>query len=79
MMLLGIAAAARARAEDFYFPAQTLHALASPDLAEMGASLVEMRRKLFGVQKTLRRTDRVGRNEPCPCGSGKKYKKCHGK
>ncbi len=26
------------------------------------------------------RTDRkVGRNEPCPCGSGKKYKQCHGK
>ncbi len=22
---------------------------------------------------------KVGRNEPCPCGSGKKYKKCHGK
>jgi len=21
----------------------------------------------------------TGRNEPCPCGSGKKYKKCHGK
>ena len=21
---------------------------------------------------------KVGRNEPCPCGSGKKYKKCHG-
>jgi preprotein translocase subunit SecA len=21
---------------------------------------------------------RVGRNEPCPCGSGKKYKQCHG-
>jgi preprotein translocase subunit SecA len=28
----------------------------------------------------VRRTDedRVGRNDPCPCGSGKKYKKCHG-
>jgi len=26
------------------------------------------------------RTDRkVGRNEPCPCGSGKKFKQCHGK
>jgi preprotein translocase subunit SecA len=26
------------------------------------------------------RTDRkVGRNEPCPCGSGKKYKHCHGR
>ena len=23
-------------------------------------------------------TKEVGRNEPCPCGSGKKYKKCHG-
>jgi len=23
--------------------------------------------------------NKVGRNEPCPCGSGKKYKKCHGK
>jgi len=22
--------------------------------------------------------DRVGRNDPCPCGSGLKYKKCHG-
>ncbi|MBZ0268570.1 SEC-C domain-containing protein, partial [bacterium] len=21
----------------------------------------------------------VGRNDPCPCGSGKKYKKCHGR
>jgi preprotein translocase subunit SecA len=23
--------------------------------------------------------DKVGRNDPCPCGSGKKYKHCHGK
>jgi preprotein translocase subunit SecA len=29
--------------------------------------------------KTLRREEpKVGRNDPCPCGSGKKYKKCHG-
>ncbi|HLI81747.1 MAG TPA: SEC-C metal-binding domain-containing protein, partial [Candidatus Binataceae bacterium] len=26
-----------------------------------------------------REPDRVGRNDPCPCGSGKKYKRCHGK
>jgi preprotein translocase subunit SecA len=26
-----------------------------------------------------RRTgEKVGRNDPCPCGSGKKFKKCHG-
>ncbi|HUE38984.1 MAG TPA: SEC-C metal-binding domain-containing protein [Candidatus Binatia bacterium] len=29
--------------------------------------------------ETLKRdADKVGRNDPCPCGSGKKYKKCHG-
>jgi len=25
------------------------------------------------------RAAKVGRNDPCPCGSGKKYKKCHGR
>jgi preprotein translocase subunit SecA len=30
-------------------------------------------------QPKQRRTgEKVGRNDPCPCGSGKKYKKCHG-
>jgi preprotein translocase subunit SecA len=29
--------------------------------------------------KPVRREPKVGRNEPCPCGSGKKYKHCHGK
>ncbi|HEY1308330.1 MAG TPA: preprotein translocase subunit SecA [Vicinamibacterales bacterium] len=31
------------------------------------------------VVKTVRREEpKVGRNDPCPCGSGRKYKKCHG-
>jgi preprotein translocase subunit SecA len=32
------------------------------------------------AQETAQRRtgDKVGRNDPCPCGSGKKYKKCHG-
>ncbi|WP_261816655.1 preprotein translocase subunit SecA [Vibrio gallicus] len=30
-------------------------------------------------QQPVRNTQKVGRNEPCPCGSGKKYKQCHGK
>ncbi|HKO88793.1 MAG TPA: preprotein translocase subunit SecA, partial [Burkholderiales bacterium] len=30
-------------------------------------------------QAPVSRTPKVGRNEPCPCGSGKKYKQCHGK
>ncbi len=32
-----------------------------------------------GTEASQRRTgEKVGRNDPCPCGSGKKYKKCHG-
>ena len=29
-----------------------------------------------GKQKTVKKGNKVGRNDPCPCGSGKKYKKC---
>jgi preprotein translocase subunit SecA len=32
-----------------------------------------------GKQKTVKKGNKVGRNDPCPCGSGKKYKKCCGK
>ncbi|MFH6951619.1 SEC-C metal-binding domain-containing protein, partial [Pseudoalteromonas sp. XMcav1-K] len=32
-----------------------------------------------GAAVTVRNDAKVGRNEPCPCGSGKKYKQCHGK
>jgi preprotein translocase subunit SecA len=32
-----------------------------------------------GPQRPVRRENKVGRNDPCPCGSGKKYKKCCGR
>jgi len=32
-----------------------------------------------GATATQVRVAKVGRNDPCPCGSGKKYKKCHGR
>jgi preprotein translocase subunit SecA len=31
------------------------------------------------AEPVRRERPKVGRNDPCPCGSGKKYKKCHGK
>ena len=34
---------------------------------------------LLNTPKTQIAEKKVGRNEPCPCGSGKKYKKCCGK
>jgi len=29
-------------------------------------------------REPIRNPDKVGRNDPCPCGSGRKYKQCHG-
>ena len=29
--------------------------------------------------KSQKKSDKIGRNDPCPCGSGKKYKNCHGR
>jgi len=43
---------------------------APPDGAAPGAD---------GQQPFVRDARKVGRNEPCPCGSGKKFKQCHGK
>ena len=35
--------------------------------------------KASSEQPFVRNKPKIGRNEPCPCGSGKKYKQCHGK
>jgi uncharacterized protein YecA (UPF0149 family) len=43
----------------------------NPDLSEARANLSL-------AVKTARGTRKISRNEPCPCGSGKKYKKCCG-
>ena len=43
---------------------------------------VEKRKELYKAQKastTIVKGPKVGRNDPCPCGSGKKYKKCCGR
>lgn len=31
------------------------------------------------IKKQPKKSEKIGRNDPCPCGSGKKYKQCHGK
>ncbi len=51
------------------------------DVIAKPKQMVEHRGNVEGSDKpeTVRREEeKVGRNEPCPCGSGKKYKKCHG-
>ncbi len=49
--------------------------MSANDEAEQVAGAPEMAK----ILPHRRETPKVGRNEPCPCGSGKKYKQCHGK
>ena len=57
---------------------------------QAGAAPAEGEREMSDIQKAgqqrsqkaqpiKRDVPKVGRNDPCPCGSGLKYKKCHGK
>ncbi|AIW19774.1 preprotein translocase subunit SecA [Vibrio coralliilyticus] len=61
----------RAQAEEAARRAQAQHASAENQLSEEESN--------DGAHQPMVREERkVGRNEPCPCGSGKKYKQCHG-
>jgi hypothetical protein len=52
---------------------------AREDLDDDPDSLFSRLRTEYDFPQPYRRTEpKVGRNEPCPCGSGKKYKKCCG-
>jgi preprotein translocase subunit SecA len=77
---IAAAASAAARAEDaapqrlpdFARALERRHERQQRDLQyQTGAGQAE-------AQKPVRAGAKVGRNDPCPCGSGKKYKKCHG-
>jgi uncharacterized protein len=50
------------------------------DLIVIVADLEDLTRdRRYKVETVKREAPKVGRNDPCPCGSGKKYKQCHGK
>jgi len=52
--------------------------VAEPELAVQGV-LEKVRDYWQKNAQTRLNANKTGRNEPCPCGSGKKFKKCHGK
>jgi len=57
----------------------TADALAG-DVAEADPVAAAVAEDVGKVNEPFKRPGRkVGRNEPCPCGSGKKYKQCHGR
>ena len=48
------------------------------ELQQLNMSSGEISSGQAGAPQQQAVADKTGRNEPCPCGSGKKYKKCHG-
>ncbi|HWH83837.1 MAG TPA: UPF0149 family protein [Burkholderiaceae bacterium] len=60
------------------------HPLATLDdaMEELVVSVADLQdltnEQRYRVEPVKRDAPKVGRNEPCPCGSGKKYKQCHG-
>jgi len=44
-----------------------------------GRKVVDSSGREFKVEKIESGKEKIGRNDPCPCGSGKKYKNCHGR
>lgn len=60
-------------AQHMQYKHAALHALPDSDVA------VQEEETTFTKQTFVRDAPKVGRNDACPCGSGKKYKQCHGK
>jgi uncharacterized protein len=55
-----------------------LHADAMTDYAHLGRAIARVLQEQSVAERTPVRSVKIGRNDPCPCGSGKKYKKCCG-
>jgi len=60
------------------FQHQAVSALAEPPAGEAPPA-VQAQSERDKTAPFIREMAKVGRNDPCPCGSGKKYKVCHGK
>jgi preprotein translocase subunit SecA len=59
---------------DFEFKHEAFEGLDQPTPGPQPAEPAPLEKKPF-----VRPDRKIGRNDPCPCGSGKKYKHCHGK
>ena len=64
----------RALAEALPASIMGIHALCAEERAKTG----QQPSPVYVRHEPVRNPEKVGRNDPCPCGSGKKYKRCHG-
>jgi preprotein translocase subunit SecA len=59
--------------------APSLAPVPPPSPSSAGSERLRPSLEQEAVAPYVREQPKVGRNEPCPCGSGKKYKQCHGR
>ncbi len=67
---------ARCEAQDFYFPHDYYRHVYVPWQPEEAIALIDQERKKRKKKKPVKAERTPERNDPCPCGSGKKYKRC---
>jgi hypothetical protein len=67
---------AECEAEELYPPKRWVDLVRERWTRDMTFKLVEQARAYWGKPEPVKARPEPGRNEPCPCGSGKKYKKC---
>jgi len=68
----------RAQPEELYWPAEYVEGIRGKWNPEQAASVLRDTQVAYPAAEPARVEAAPGRNEPCPCGSGKKYKRCHG-
>lgn len=78
LTLAALPLAARASAEDFYFPRDVLRAWFGAWTGHETLSRLARFARLSLTHEPVRAPPTPGRNDPCPCGSGKKWKRCCG-
>jgi len=71
--------AERRRAQALKFKHDEASALGQPPPPPSGQPPGQAAAPAAAVEPFVRSGRKIGRNEPCPCGSGKKFKQCHGK
>ncbi|MGF2618032.1 SEC-C metal-binding domain-containing protein [Rossellomorea aquimaris] len=62
--------------EHSFYANVVLNEIDHPALQETKMNLIEKEKRIQTAASPIVKEDKVGRNDPCPCGSGKKYKKC---
>jgi hypothetical protein len=77
-LLITVPWLATASAAELYLPARTFTGERPVFDAELALQRIDGFYRYSGIHGPRQVAVRPGRNEPCPCGSGKKYKRCHG-